>query len=85
MKQIVVLQYTPTTLTKEKILDNHRSDVCSFGISIKDEELDRQTLYWIHTLYTCSYKQRYIDISVKCSTKYISKLVTYYQRSTRAS
>jgi hypothetical protein len=32
--------YTPTTLTKEEILDNHRSVLCSFGISTKDEKLD---------------------------------------------
>ena len=32
--------YTPTTLTKEEILDNHTSILCSFGISAKDEELD---------------------------------------------
>ena len=30
----------PTTLTKVEILDNHRSVLYSFGISIKDEELD---------------------------------------------
>ena len=39
------LTYTPTTLTKEKILDNHRSVVCSFAISTKDEELDLPSLY----------------------------------------
>ena len=27
--------YTPTTLTKEDILDNHRSVLCSFGVSTK--------------------------------------------------
>jgi hypothetical protein len=32
--------YTPTTLTKEEILDNHMSVLCSFGISTKDEELE---------------------------------------------
>ena len=32
--------YTPTTLTKEEILDNHRCVLCSFWISTKDEELD---------------------------------------------
>ena len=32
--------YTPTTLTKEEILDKHRSVLCSFGISTNDEELD---------------------------------------------
>jgi hypothetical protein len=42
--------YTPTTLTKEEILDNHRSVLCSFGISTKDEELDLPSLYWIYML-----------------------------------
>ena len=32
---LATLHYTPTTLTKEKILDNHRSVLCSFGISTK--------------------------------------------------
>ena len=41
--------YTPTTLTKEEILDNHRSVVCSFGISNKDD-LDLPSLYWIPKL-----------------------------------
>jgi hypothetical protein len=33
-----------TTHTKEEILDNHRSVLCSFGISTKDEELDPTSL-----------------------------------------
>ena len=41
--------YSPTTLTKEDIMDNHRSVLCSFGISTKDEELDLPSLYWIPT------------------------------------
>jgi hypothetical protein len=28
--------YTPTTHTKEEILDNHRSVLCSFGITTRD-------------------------------------------------
>jgi hypothetical protein len=44
--------YTPTTLTKEEILDNHRSvNLCSFGISTKDEELDLPSLYRIPKLH----------------------------------
>jgi hypothetical protein len=39
--------YTPKTFTKEVFLDNHRSVLCSFGISAKDEELDLPSLYWI--------------------------------------
>jgi hypothetical protein len=50
--------YTLTTLTKEEILDNHRSVLCSFGISTKDEELDLPSLYWIPKLHKCPYKQR---------------------------
>ena len=36
--------YTPTTLTKEEILDNHRSVLYSFGISTKDNEMDLPSL-----------------------------------------
>ena len=43
--------YTPTTITKEEILDNHRSILCSVGISTKDEEIGFQSLYWIPRLY----------------------------------
>jgi hypothetical protein len=68
--------YTPTTLTKEKILDNHRSVLCSFGISTKDEELDLPSLYWIPKLHKCLFKQSYIAGCAKCSTKPLSKLLT---------
>jgi hypothetical protein len=62
---------TPTTHTKEVILHNHRSVLCSFGIAIKVEEMDLSSLYWIPILHKCPYKQRYIDccvegIQVKC-------------------
>jgi hypothetical protein len=68
--------YTPTTLTKEEILDNHRSVFYSFGISTKDKELDRPSLYWISKLHKCPFKQRYIVGSAKCSTKPLTKLLT---------
>ena len=59
---------TSTTLTKEETLDNHRSVLCSFGISTKNEELDLPSLYWIHELQKCPFKQHYIAGSVKCWT-----------------
>ena len=68
--------YTPTTLTKEEILDNHRSVLCSFGISTKDEELDLPSLYWIPKLHKCPFKQHYIAGSAKCTMKPLSKLLT---------
>ena len=68
--------YTPTTLTKEEILDNHRSVLCSFGISTKDEELDLPSIYWIPKLHRCPFKQRYIAGSAKCTTKPLFKLLT---------
>ena len=62
--------------TKEEILDSHRSVLCSFGISTKDDELDLPSLYWIPKLHKCPFKQRYIAGSAKCSTKPLSKLLT---------
>jgi hypothetical protein len=69
-------RYTPTTLAKEEIMENHRSVLCSFGILIKDEELDLPSLYWIPKLHKCSFKQRYFAGSAKCSTKPLSKLLS---------
>jgi hypothetical protein len=77
IKQIVILQYTPATLAIEKILDNHRSVLCSFRISTKVGELDLLSIYWIPKLHKCPYRQRYIAGFAKCSTKPISKLLTY--------
>ena len=68
--------YTPTTLTKKETLDNHRSVLCSFGISTKYEELDLPSLYWIPKLHKCPFRQRYIAVSAKCSTEPLSKLLT---------
>ena len=68
--------YTPTKLTKEEILENHRSVSCSFGISTKDEELDLPSFYQIPNLHKCPFKQRYTAGSAKCSTKPLSKLLT---------
>jgi hypothetical protein len=55
---------------------NHRSVLCSFGISPKDEELDLLSLYWIPKLHRCPFKQHYIAGSAKCFTKPLSKLLT---------
>jgi hypothetical protein len=68
--------YTSTTLTKEEILHNQRSVLCSIGISTKDEELDLPSLYLIPKLHKCPFKQRYIAGSAKCSKKPLSKLLT---------
>ena len=68
--------YTPITPTKEEILDNHRSVLCSFGISTKDEEMDLPSLYWIPKLHKCPFKQRYVAGSAKCSMIPLSKLLT---------
>jgi len=46
--------------------------LCSFGISTKDEELDLPSLYCIPKLHKCPFKQRYITMSAKCSTKPLS-------------
>ena len=68
--------YTPTTLAKGEILDNHRPILYSFGISTKDEELHRTSLYWIPKLHKCPFKQSNVVGSTKCSTKPLSKLLS---------
>jgi len=45
--------YPPTTLPIEEIINNHASVLCSFGISIKDEELYRSSVYWLPKLHKC--------------------------------
>jgi len=68
--------YTPTSLSKDDILSNHKSVISSFGLSIKDDYVDLPSLYWIPKLHKCPYKERYIAGSAKCSTKSLSKLLT---------
>ena len=67
--------HTPTTLTKEEILDSNWSVLYSLGISTKDEELDLPSLYWIPKLHKCLFKQRYFAGSAKCSMKPLSELI----------
>ena len=70
--------YTP------KILDNHRSVLCSFGISTKNEELD--LIGYIHLyicMHKCMYGYNYISRSAKYSMKSLSSwyLDPFYQQS----
>lgn len=44
VNSLVNLTCTATTLAKEKIIDNHRSVLCLFGISTKNEELNLPSL-----------------------------------------
>jgi len=68
--------YTPTSLYKDEILSSHKSVISAFGLSIKDGYVDLPSLYWIPKLHKCPYKERYIAVSVNCSTKSVSKLLT---------
>jgi hypothetical protein len=64
--------YTPTTLTKEEILDNHGPVLCSFGVSTKDDELDLPSLYWIPQLDKCPFKWRYILLGLPNAPRNLS-------------
>jgi hypothetical protein len=63
-------------------MDNYRS--VSFGISTKDEELDLPSLYWMPKLHKYSLKQRYIAGPAKCSSKPLTKLLTYILSAVKA-
>lgn len=51
-----------------------------------DEDCDLTLLYWIQKLHRCPYKQRNIAGATKCTTKPLSKMLTYIlQLSKRVS
>ena len=59
--------YNLTAMSKDEILQNHRSVMLTFGISLPKEDID---------LHKNPYKQRYIAGSTKCSTKPLSQILT---------
>jgi hypothetical protein len=57
--------YTPTALSKDEILQNHRSVLDTFNIPVNGmNEFELPYPYWIPKLH----KHRYIAGSSKCST-----------------
>ena len=69
--------YTPTALSKDEILQNHRSVLDTFNIPANGmNEFELPYLYWIPKLHKTPYKHRYIAGSSKCSTKPLSLLLT---------
>ena len=61
--------YNLTAMSKDEILQNHRSVMLTFGISLAEEDINLLKLYWISKLHKNPYKQRDIAGSSKCSTK----------------
>jgi hypothetical protein len=62
--------YTPTALSKDDILQNHRSVVDTFNIPANGmNEFDLPYFYWIPKLHKNPYKHGYIAGSSKFSTK----------------
>jgi len=68
--------YTPTSLSKNEFLSNHKSVISSFGLSIKDDCVDLPCLYWIPKLHKCPYKEKYSAGSATWCTKSLSKFLT---------
>jgi hypothetical protein len=71
------LTYTPSSLSKNEILQNLRSVLDTFNISVNGmNEFELPYLYRILKLHKNPYKHRYIAGSNKCSTKSLSLLST---------
>ena len=68
--------YTPTTHAKEDILDNPRPALCSFGISIKNEELMSGVVLDIQN-YTSILTNNVILLGLLNALQNLSKLITY--------
>ena len=70
--------YNLTAMSKDEILQTHRSVMLTFGISLPEEDINLPKLYWIPKLHKNPYKLRYIAGSAKCSTKPLSLILTRY-------
>ena len=68
--------YNLTDLSASEVLENHKSDLTSFGIETSDDELDLPYIYWIPKMHKNPYKHRFIAGSSKCSTQPLSILLT---------
>ena len=55
--------YTPVTLTKGEILNRNSPILCSCGISIKHEQLDLPSHYWISKLRKCPIQCYIVEFS----------------------
>lgn len=61
--------YTHSSLSRQKILQNHQSLLAIFNIPNKQNDFDLPYLYWIPKLHKDPYKHWYIAVSIKCFTK----------------
>ena len=81
--------YNLTAMSKNELLQNHRSVMLRFGISLPEEDIDLPKLYWISKLHKNPYKQRYITGSAKCSTKpvsliHLTRIFTHLKKAFRS-
>ena len=68
--------YTLTTLSKEEVINNHKSVLQSFRIKTASDFPSLPYIYWIPKLHKNPYKQRYIAGSSNCTTKPLSQKLT---------
>jgi len=74
------LTYTPTTLTKEEILDNHGFGLCSYGTSTNDKELDLPSRYWIPKITQVSLVIL-LGLPIVSRNLFLNYYQSFYQRS----
>jgi hypothetical protein len=68
--------YTPTTHTKDELVDNHKPVDIPFAVWSKMKTIDLSLIYWLSKLYKCATKQLYITGFLKCDTKSLFQLLT---------
>ena len=61
--------YNLTAMSEDEVLQNHRSVMLTFGISLPEEDINLPKPNWITKPHKNTYKQRYIVGSAKWSTK----------------
>ena len=68
--------YSFTSITKDTVLQNHKSVFRSCWYWHQRKRRNLTSLYWIPKHHKTPYKERYIARSSRCSTKHLSKVLT---------
>ena len=68
--------YTPTTHTKDELVDNHKPVDIPFAVWSTMKTIDFSLIYWLSKLYKCATKQLYITGFLKYDSKSLFQLLT---------
>jgi len=67
--------YTPTSLSKDDTISNHKSVISSFVLSFEDNCVGLSSLFWMPGLHGYPYRHGYVAGSARSSTGSLSRKI----------